>query len=217
MPSKFIKRDFKENSYYHIFNRGVEARSIFQDDQDFRAFLFYLYMYTTPLEEVKAEYPKLPMRLQSKNLSSEVKLLGYCLMPNHFHLLLQQKSKDAVAKLMKQSINGYTIYFNQRNKRIGALMQGRYKAALIDNNDLLAQIWRFIHLNPVIAGIVENPRDYEWSSYGFFCGRKQPLECSTAVFESRFASPEEVEKFHQDKKDYLEQMETIKELIIEAS
>jgi len=214
MPSKFIKRDFRENSYYHIFNRGVEARSIFQDDQDYKAFLFYLYIYTTPLEEVKAEYPKLPMRLQSKNLSSEVKLLGYCLMPNHFHLLLQQKSKDAVAKLMKQSINGYTIYFNQRNKRIGALMQGRYKAAPIDTTELLTQMWRFIHLNPVIAGLNENLKDYEWSSYGFFVGKSKELKCASDLAK-QFPSLEEIQKFHLDKADYEAKLSLIKDIVID--
>src|SRR4030043_1464419 len=131
MPSRFIVRNFVENGIYHIYNKSVEEK-LFNDDQDYRVFLFYLFIYTSSPVIVKGKYSDLPLRLESKNLNDEIKILGYCLIPNHFHLLLQQKTRNAIPKLMKQIINGYTLYFNQKSKRIGNLMQGRYKATKID-------------------------------------------------------------------------------------
>ena len=214
MPSRFIKRDFRGNSYYHVYNCGVEGRVIFQDSEDFKVFLFYLYIYTTPPELVIVKYPKLPRRLRDKNLSQQLKLLGYCLMPDHFHLLVGQTTKDALPKLMKQVINGYTVYFNQKYKRLGALMQGRYKAAFIADNELLTQMWRFLHLNPVTSGLSENPKDYEWSSYDFFVGKKQELKCSSDITD-QFSSLEEIQKFHLDKADYDRKLYLIKDVTID--
>ncbi|MBU1031574.1 hypothetical protein KKE03_01465, partial [Patescibacteria group bacterium] len=88
MPSRYVVRNFIENSYYHVFNRGVEKRDIFLDDKDYRFFQTYLFIYLRPLKEILEKYPDVPLRLHNKNLSEEVELLGYSLMPNHFHLLL---------------------------------------------------------------------------------------------------------------------------------
>jgi len=137
MPSKYVVRNFAEDSYYHVYNRGVEKRDIFLDEKDYRFFETYLYIYLSPLKKVLEKHPDLPLRLHNKNLSEEVKLMAYCLMPNHFHLLLKQKTKNGISKLMKQITNAYTLYFNQKNNRVGGLMQGRFKAMQITENDLL--------------------------------------------------------------------------------
>jgi len=137
MPSKYVVRSFSENSNYHIFNRGINKQDIFLDEKDYYFFETYLSIYLYPLPEVLKKYPDVPSRLHSKNLSSDVELLEYCLMPNHFHLFLKQKTKNGISKLMKQMTNAYTLFFNQKNKRTGSLMQGRYKAVQITNDDLL--------------------------------------------------------------------------------
>ena len=136
MPSKYVVRNFTENSSYHIFNRGVDNRDIFLDEKDYRFFETYLFIYLKPIKQVLEKYPDVPSRLHSKNLSKEVDLLGYCLMPSHFHLLLKQKTKNGISKLMKQIINAYTLFFNQKNKRSGSLIQGRFKAMQIHEDSL---------------------------------------------------------------------------------
>ncbi len=90
MPSKNVVRNFAPDNYYHVLNRGVEKRTLFLDKQDHLIFLYYLRVYLLPLEKLLLLYPKLPLRFYSKNLSEEVKIIAYCLMPNHFHLLLEQ-------------------------------------------------------------------------------------------------------------------------------
>lgn len=137
MPSKYVVRNFSENSNYHIFNRGINKQDIFLDEKDYYFFETYLSIYLLPIRQVLKKYPDVPLRLHSKNLSSDVELLEYCLMPNHFHLTLKQKTKDGMSKLMKQMINAYTLFFNQKNKRTGSLMQGRFKAVQITDGHLL--------------------------------------------------------------------------------
>ncbi len=210
MPSKYMLRDLRGNSYYHAYNQGLESRDIFKDEQDYKVFLFYLYIYTVPLEAVLAKYPDLPPRLQAKNLSRDVNLVAYCLMPNHFHLLLKQESSASMPRLLKQVTNGYTTYFNSKYQRMGGrLMHGRYKSALIESEYLLVQMVRFVHLNPSSTGLCANPGDYSWSSY------KNPLHVNELM--DRFGSLEEWEKFHLDKESYERNLEKIANLFIDVS
>ena len=145
MPSKYVVRNFTEDSYYHVYNRGVEKRDIFLDEKDYYFFETYLSIYLLPIRQVLKKYPDVPLRLHSKNLSSDVELLEYCLMPNHFHLLLKQKTKDGISKLMKQISNAYTLFFNQKNKRSGSLMQGRFKAVPIGGDFLNPEEFNKFH------------------------------------------------------------------------
>lgn len=144
MPSRFIVRDFRNNFYYHVLNKGIDNKNIFLDKQDYRVFLFYLFIYTSSLEKVKGQYKDLPTRFKNKNLHGEIELLANFLMPNHFHLIFLQKSKNALSRLMKQLSNGYTTYFNQKYKHRGGIFLGRYKAVGFDNalqaNKLVQQL-----------------------------------------------------------------------------
>src|SRR3972149_11945635 len=87
MPSEYVVRNFSEDSYYHVFNRGVEKRDIFLDDEDYTTLQSYLFKYLQPIEKIVEKYPDTPTRLYGKNLSEEVELVAYCLMPNHFDFL----------------------------------------------------------------------------------------------------------------------------------
>lgn len=215
MPSKYVVRDLRGNSYYHVFNRGTEKRIIFLDEQDYRIFLFYIFVYVTPLDQLKAKYSDLPARLFINNLADDIDVVAYCLMPNHFHLLLRQRLPMSMPQLLKQVANGYTIYFNTKYKRVGGLMQGRYRAAIIDSDDLLIHVARYIHLNPVVSGLCKHPGEYEWSSYGNYIGKEGRLNCATTAVMSRFGSVEKWEEFHVGQIDYARALEEIKHLAID--
>lgn len=214
MPTKYVVRDFSENSYYHIFNRGVEKRKIFLDNQDYRLFTYYLLIYLLPIDMVLELYPQLPLRLYSKNLSQEVELLSYCLMPNHFHLLLKQKSVNGISKLMKQITNGYTLYFNKKYDRVGGLVQGRFKAIRIPTDELLLHISRYIHLNPLVGELVTNLNDYEWSSFKEYLGEGRSFT-STDQILSFFKSRKEYEEFVINQIEYAKELEKIKHLTLD--
>lgn len=174
MPSQSVIRRYVENSYYHVFNRGVEKRLIFLEETDYLQFLYYLFVYLAPLPQVLASYPKLKANLQRNNLYTKTELNAYCLMPNHFHLLIRQYEKNGVEKLMKQLANAYTGYFNQKYNRVGPLFQGRYKAKLIEHDDYLMYLSAYIHRNPL--PLLANNRklqDYRWSSYQLYQQKDQ--------------------------------------------
>jgi putative transposase len=103
------------------------------------------------------------------NIEKEVSLIAYCLMPNHFHLLIQQISIDGITKLLRRIATTYAMYFNKRYKRVGYLFQGPYKAVLVENDSYLLHLSRYIHLNPSEL-IRRNLINYPYSSYKYYLG-----------------------------------------------
>lgn len=156
MPAKNLVRIDAENSYHHIYNRGVEKRVIFEDEQDYKVFLKYLKEYLSSPPELKDVVETFTLERgsfqgvphQPKNYFGKVELLAYCLMPNHFHLLLHQITKGSIEKLMRSLQIRYSTYFNKKYKRVGSLFQGPYKSVLVDNENYLLHLSRYIHLNP---------------------------------------------------------------------
>ena len=130
MPSKNTLKIYIKNGYYHLYNRGVEKRKIFQDEQDYAVFLSYLKIYLLPKDENNLkklllnsdlDYRERDNTLRLLNLNNftdEITLLAYCLMPNHFHLLLKQKSENSIDVFMRSLCTRYTMFFN---KKINAL------------------------------------------------------------------------------------------------
>lgn len=167
MPAKNSLKQYLENGYYHIYNRGVEKRNIFQDEQDYGVFLSYLKEYLTPKNEEELRFQLSDPNLTSKekdrllkllimnNFYGEIDLLSYCLMPNHFHLEIHQNSLQSIDNFMNSLGTRYTMYFNKKYKRVGSLYQGVYKAVLIESDEQLLQLSRYLHKQ---ALIFKNPR-----------------------------------------------------------
>ncbi len=110
-------------------------------------------------------------------------------------------------QLMKQVTNGYTTYFNDKYKRVGSLLGGRYKSVLIESEYLLLQIVRFVHVNPSIAGLCVEPGEYAWSSY------TRPLQANQLI--NRFGSIEQWETFHLDRRSYEAALPKLRHLTID--
>lgn len=178
MPSKNALKIYVENGFYHIYNRGVEKRNIFLDEQDYKVFLSYLKLYLTNKDEsinlIKKRNDlsddqkdeKLSKLMALKNFFNKIELLCYVLMPNHFHLEIRQENSNDMEGFMRSLITKYSKYFNKRYDRVGPLFQGRYKAVLITNESYLLHLGRYIHLNP--QEIISNKQSlssYSWSSY----------------------------------------------------
>lgn len=157
MPAKNRTKQYLENSYYHIYNRGNEKRPIFRDQQDYGVFLSYLKEYLVPKDEkelqkkladpllTSRERNKIVKLLQMNNFANEITLLTYGLMPNHFHLLIKQKSAESIDRFMNSLGTRYTMYFNPKYKRVGSLYQGVYKAVLVSTDEQLVHLSRYIH------------------------------------------------------------------------
>lgn len=222
MPSKYVLRSFRENAYYHVFNQGVEKRDIFLTEDDYYLFQRYLLIYLSPIEKVLEIDPDIPLRLTSRNLAGEIEILAYCLMPDHFHLFLKQKTKDAVPRLLKQLTNAYTFYFNQKYDRIGGLMQGRYKAVEVPDDNTFIHLARYIHLNPVVSSTHRSLgeggptlEDHRWSSYHYYLGHEADPPVAKDKILSYFPSVGAFKGFHEDQADYVNNLEKIKHLAID--
>lgn len=215
MPARNTIRQYTEQAIYHVYNRGLNKMEIFKDDEDYKIFLYYLFIYTAPLADILIKYPELNIKLQKHNLSDEVEILTYCLMPNHFHMLIQQSTKDGITKLLKQLTNAYTRYFNTKYDRSGPLFQGRYKAGHIPTDELLLHTSRYIHLNPFVAGITSNIRNDRWTSFNDYMKPQTSSFVHTKLILSFFKSPKEYEVFVLNHKDYARRLNLIKHLLLE--
>lgn len=175
MPSPTVIRQYIENGYYHIYNRGVEKRLIFLDNQDYRMFLYYLFIYLAPPIAIGHRYPKLKWNLKQNNLSGVITLLAYCLMPNHFHFLVKQGDKEAITKFLRRLTNAYTRYFNNKYDRVGSLMQGKFKSKLVEDDNYLLYLTAYIHRNAANILQERTLEEYPWSSYSTYRGKRPSL------------------------------------------
>jgi len=180
MPAKNVVKTYVENGYYHIYNRGVEKRDIFLDEQDYSVFLHFLKQYLSPPQPKGTFLTMTGLHLVRPRpvhpLHNEIDLLAHCLMPNHFHLLLKQKTPDGMIKLLRRLCTSYVMYFNKKYNRVGSLFQGTYKAVLIDRDEYLLHLSRYVHLNPVLDKALDKVtpcQEYPFSSYQYYLGKKK--------------------------------------------
>ncbi len=140
------KIKFSVDEYYHVYNRGVEKRDIFLDKFDYARFLLLLKICNkdTPINvrELK-EYS------HEHKGESFVYVGAYCLMPNHFHILLKENSGRGISKFMSKLLTAYSMYFNKKYGHSGSLFQGVFKAQHADSDNYLKYLFSYIHLNPV--------------------------------------------------------------------
>ena len=141
--------------YYHIINRGVEQRTIFEDAQDYEYF-----------EELMCFYAK----------SYGITLHNYCLMSNHYHLLIEIQEEN-LSKFMRQVNMNYSLYFNKKNKRVGHLWQGRFKSWYVTDEAYLYTLMCYIEQNPLKAHMVKDIAEYSYSSYHYFLDYENIPEC----------------------------------------
>jgi REP element-mobilizing transposase RayT len=173
-------RNFIENGVYHATARGVDRLTIFRDDIDREKFLELV---------------------QKVVVERGWSCLGYCLMDNHFHLLIRTPVPDLAAGM--QYINGqYARWFNKRWGRTGHLFQGRYHHQTIETDEHLLEVARYIPLNPVRAGMVQAAGDWRWSSHNAVIGRARAAWLDVKDLHARFAArfgsdPQSPQKYEQ--------------------
>ncbi|MFA5888989.1 MAG: transposase [Candidatus Paceibacterota bacterium] len=161
-------KEFAEGSFVHIYNRGNNKERIFFDEQDYKAFLFRIALVLGyNQEELKNEMLTMPysrIRVEPSRINT-FKIHSFCLMPNHFHLIVEQCKDKSLSKLMSSICISYSMYINKKYKRVGHLFQDRFKSNIIEDDAQLMWTSAYIHMNPVKDGIVKSPEKYKWSSY----------------------------------------------------
>jgi putative transposase len=205
--SMLRKEPLVKDEIYHVYNRGVEKRNIFLDEQDHKYFIKNLHDFNT---KEPAEHPRLRAKNEENRSLREqlVKIYAFCLMPNHFHMMLEQITDNGITNFMKKIGIGYAMYFNQKYTRSGILFQGRFQTKRIAKDNHFNYLPHYIHLNPVkliepdwkqgkinnIQKALDFLNNYKWSSYLDYCGKKNFSQIIEKNFlEQYFETPEKMQ------------------------
>lgn len=197
---------------YHVYNRGNEKRDIFTQYRDYKRFrqTFYYYQFAGPKPRLSISSLN---SFQPNPQQKLVEILCFCLMPNHFHLLVKQLKDNGISVFMSQISNSYTKYFNIKYNRVGALLQGAFKSVLVESDEQLVHVSRYIHLNPVVSGICKMPEDYSWSSFNEYAIAESI--CLTSLILGMFPSLDKYVQFTKDQIDYGTTLEIAKHQLID--
>ena len=205
-----------EGKIYHIFTKSIAGFQIFRCNMDYRRMLQTLTYYNDEKPPLKfssflktkkgiSEIPHTPTKL--------VKIIAYCLMPTHLHLILQQVKKNGISNYMGQVLKSYSKYFNEKYNRKGPLMESRFKNVLVETDEQLLHLTRYLHLNPVTAYLTEKPEDWIFSSYQEYIGEKKERICEFEEFLD--INGKDYKTFVYDRIDYQRKLAEIKHLLLE--
>ncbi len=196
MPGRDIRKSFVPNSYYHVYLRGVDKEPIYRSNEDRAVFLGILKKYLSPEDDqCNVDFKK----YKTKNYSTRIELLAYCLMGNHFHFHLYQHDETAMSEFMKSLLTSYSMYFNKIHSRRGPVFEHRYKAAYLKTESHFMQISRYIHRNPA------DYLNYEWSSIDYYLNGKQSQWVKPKRILEMFTNTQDYFRYLQEYKDTQEE------------
>ncbi len=191
-------KNFASGSVVHVYNRGNNREKIFYDQGDYKAFLFRIGLSLGLKFEVLQKENLMSVPYSRIRINGEINLFkihAFCLMPNHFHLLIEQIGDISISKLISQICTSYSMYINKKHKRVGHVFQDKFKAVLIEDNPQLMWTSAYIHMNAVKDGLVKHPSEYLWSSYVDYAKERNLLIVNKELLLSTFG----------DKKNFTEQ------------
>lgn len=196
------KVEFANGEFYHVYNRGTDKRTIFEDNDDLRRFfesmqdfnkedpIGSLYEYRFVKNQLGSSTSKLG---EDKPL---VRFIAYCLNPNHFHFLIEQIEDDGISKFLHRLSTGYTKYFNKKYRRTGALFSGRYKAVHVDDNEYLLRLSVYVNLNDKVHRLSGDVGVKSISSWPEYQQSKNNMQfCDTSVILDQFRDSAEYHDF----------------------
>ncbi len=160
--------------YYHVYNRGCNRGRLFVNDEN------YLFL----LRQAK-------LFLADYSLS----VIAFCLMPNHYHFLIRPEEVNSLSRYIQRLFNSYTQAFNKQQNRSGTLFEGRFKSILVDTDEYVIHLCRYIHLNPIRAGLVTEPRLWKYSNYLEWVGRRDGILLDREFVNQYFTTPADYEDF----------------------
>jgi REP element-mobilizing transposase RayT len=204
----YRKISFANDELYHICNRGVDKRTIFESDEDRQRFIQSVLEFNG-LEATGGIYENSFVKSKPTQLRSEasklVTVVCFCLNPNHFHLILKQDTDNGVQKFLQRLGTGYTKYFNNKHKRTGSLFQGIFKAKHIDTNEYLLYLSAYVNLNDKVHQLRSEASKLSWSSWGEYAGESVEMAqsvfgeiCDPSIILDQFENKEEYKNFAED-------------------
>jgi REP element-mobilizing transposase RayT len=193
------KEAFANGEFYHVYNRGVDKRIIFNDESDLNRFFKSMVEFNT-VSPVGSLYENSFRQLGGSTAKPEdrlVNMIAYCLNPNHYHLILEQIKDGGISEFMKRLSGGYTWYFNNKYRRSGALFQGRFKSIHIDSNEYLLHVSVYVNLNDRVHQLGGSTAKLVRSrgSWGEYGGKKIKGICKKDIILEQFRNTGEYKKF----------------------
>ncbi len=171
------KVPFVANQYYHVYNRGAHRMDIFRSDNDYVFLLKQINKYMTQFD---------------------ITVIAYCLMANHYHFLLRQNGEMKISDFMQAVFFVYSSAFNTIYNHTGTLFEGPFQSILVDKNEYLLHLCRYIHRNPLEAGLVVKPEQWRYSNYAEFVGKRNGHLVDREFVKVNFGSHREYEDFVMD-------------------
>ncbi|MGB9707476.1 MAG: transposase [Microgenomates group bacterium] len=209
---------FKEGQIFHVFNKSIANYPIFKDLKNSERFIKVLDYYNNQsIDWSLSRYliinkeDFLPKLLTEKN-GALLKFLAYCIMPDHYHILVKVLKDNILSKYINDVENSFTRFFNIKFKRKGPLWESRFKAVLIRTDNQLLHVTRYIHLNPTSSSLVDSPKDWIFSSFNDYLD-KDILK--NYLKEISIDEPLLYQKFCEDNIDYQRKLKKIKKLIFD--
>ena len=206
-------RDYKnsvKDGIYRIYNRGNDKIDIFKNSEDYSFFTFRIRQYLFPEESLSIPGSRI-VPLPDKSFS----LLCYCLMPNHFHMMIRQNTELPISVLMLKLATSYSKYFNTKYKRVGHVFQDRYKQVPVMGNRQLLWLSAYIHQNPKKAKIVSDSLKYDWSSYQDYLSHQSfSLVTGSELILDQFKTRKEYGHFVDDSYKLLDEKEELREVLM---
>lgn len=210
---------------YHIFTKSIADFQIFNENSDFFRMQQLVKYYRIDNDAKFSDFINFKivqkegfnnvLEVISKDKNKLVQIIAYCIMPTHFHLILKQLTEDGIAKYMKDILNSYTRYFNIKHKRKGPLWESRFKSVLVDSDEQLLHLIRYIHLNPVTAKLIDRPEKWDFSSYKEYLLKDNDYASVCQFDDILDIKPSWYCKFVNDRISYQRELAKIKNLIID--
>lgn len=207
---------FANEEFYHLYTRGVNKQNTFSDRRDYSHFVEALFYYHIQNPKPKFSTHRRIKVFQIDSSKRIVDIICYCLMPNHFHLLVKQLQDGGISELMRKLLLSSTKYRNTKYNHQGSLFQVPFKAVHIKTDEQLIHVSRYIHLNPAVSLLVKDLKFYPWSSYLDYIGMQDNPAVKKDEILNFFKSPKDYEKFVLDQADYGAKLELIKHTVIDV-
>jgi putative transposase len=207
---------------YHVFTRSIAEYKIFNNEREYSRIREVISYYQHEKPDIRfSEFIELEsdaQRHKKESFSGKdklVEIIAYCIMPTHVHLVLKQLRENGISTFIGNVLNSYTRYFNTKHKRKGPLWESRFKNVLVETDEYLLHLTRYIHLNPVTAALVNKPEDWDFSSYGEYL-LNAPEASRLCSFESVInMKPGLYKGFVEDRIAYQRELAKIKALLLD--
>jgi putative transposase len=218
----YRKYPIETDCVYHIFSKSIAGYKIFSRKKDFLRIgevVKYYQFEKVPLsfshyiQVKKRKDNNFDNEILQKNKHKLVEIIAYCFMPTHIHLALKQLKNNGISIFMNRILSSYTRYFNLLYARKGPLWEGRFKNILVESDDQLYHLTRYIHLNPVSADLVNDPKDWSFSSYKEYIKDSKNKICKYNDFFK--IEPDSYQQFVKDNISYQRQLQIIKNLMLD--